>query len=641
MGEQLDDPVADGHAWAQRQQSAFPEWVTRYGGGDPGRWDYGLDSLNTLSYLIFDHFPTTESIDAPDNAGFSDPAAWYLGEIIRRSDPKKLCWSRQDYGPDAGDYVVRHTAKTRAWETHNPRAHIRFTPSFGDPLWLRSHYVSYVAPLWDKPWPPWIFASETGSWSWDEASQRWISQRDQWLGSIASLLGVLAALLGDTALDYSTASLEAVEAFTVTSIDTNDAAQVGTLRDAVVAYVGECLLRTGGGRWIWDIHPEHLISGFPVVERNVTRVSPAHLIEFALARRDGQTFARIHRAWIADAEDRRRREDQHSLQRELTPGLDYTPEPTPAEQWASGQRSRFPEWVARYGAGCQWDFSADSLDVIARIVLEHCPADSSVLHAPPGEDFLDGVLWYLGETLHRAKPSRWSFSANVADIGGGWRAGLQISANLPYDVYDIGYPMAVYLVQELDLVVRPRMITGPNQPETNPRRLSDTLESWITATIRERISKSQKRREQAKRRSGSKRSDEETLVRWLDARTRAFPEWQHQFGSASDWDFSIDSLDKLDAVVRQVAAGPEELLEDKANADFVDGAAWYFGEVLRRRHPDDVRWGYERHYHPEPCLLGWFDTIPAEHLATVYTKNGGALRKRYETIRAHREGRTE
>lgn len=65
MSEQLDDPVADGHAWAQRQQSAFPEWVTRYGGGDPGRWDYGLDSVNTLSYLIFDHFPTTESNRRP------------------------------------------------------------------------------------------------------------------------------------------------------------------------------------------------------------------------------------------------------------------------------------------------------------------------------------------------------------------------------------------------------------------------------------------------------------------------------------------------------------------------------------------------------------------------------------------------
>ncbi|WP_142277610.1 hypothetical protein, partial [Mycobacterium timonense] len=278
---------------------------------------------------------------------------------------------------------------------------------------------------------------------------------------------MLATQLDDTALDYSTASLEAVEAFTVTSTDTNDAAQVGTLRDAVVAYVGECLLRTGGGRWIWDIHPEHLTSGFPVVERSVTRVSPAHLIEFAQARRDGQTFARIHRAWMADAEGRRRRGDQHSLQRELTPGLDYTPEPSPAEQWASGQRNRFLEWVARYGAGHQWDFSADSLDVIARIILEHCPAGSSVLHAPPGEDFVDGVLWYLGETLHRAKPSRWSFSANVANIGGSPRAGLQISANLPYDVYAIGDPMAVYLVQELDLVVRPRMITGPDQPETN------------------------------------------------------------------------------------------------------------------------------------------------------------------------------
>ena len=107
MSGQLADPVEDGQAWAQHQQSAFPEWVTRYGGGEPDRWDFGLDSVNTLSYIIFDHFPTTEAIDDPSNARFSEPAACYLGEIRRRSDPKKLCGSRVDYGPDAGDYVVR------------------------------------------------------------------------------------------------------------------------------------------------------------------------------------------------------------------------------------------------------------------------------------------------------------------------------------------------------------------------------------------------------------------------------------------------------------------------------------------------------------------------------------------------------
>lgn len=235
MIEQLADPVEDGQAWARRQQDAFSPWVMNFGGGDAGRWDFGLDSLNVLSYIIFDRFPTTEMIENPDNAAFTEPAAWYLGEIVRRTDPKKLRWTRRDYGFDAGHYVVEPTAKTKAWQAINPRGHLGHVLYRGDPLWLRSYYLPYVAPLWDKPWPAWIHSSETGSWSWDQAGQRWCSQRDQWLASIASLLNVLMAQLPDTALDYSTESLEAVEIFVVT----NTAARGGQVRDAIIAYVGE------------------------------------------------------------------------------------------------------------------------------------------------------------------------------------------------------------------------------------------------------------------------------------------------------------------------------------------------------------------------------------------------------------------
>jgi hypothetical protein len=146
--------------------------------------------------------------------------------------------------------------------------------------------------------------------------------------------------------------------------------------------------------------------------------------------------------------------------------------------------------------------------------------------------------------------------------------------------------------------------SGPNVPETNPKRLRDTYDLWVTALIRERISQSQKRREQAKRRASRRRSDEETLARWLTAHNDEFPRWIQQFGSGQDWDFSVDSLDALEALIRRRASGPEELLEDKANADFVEGAAWYFGEVLRRQDPDRTRWSYERHYHPEPHSRG-------------------------------------
>jgi hypothetical protein len=631
MSEQLVDPVEDGQAWADRQQAAFPEWVTRYGGGDPARWDFGLDSLNVLTYIIFDQFPTEEAIDHPDNAAFSEPAAWYLGEIVRRSDPKKLRWSRRDYGLYAGHYVVEPAAKTQRWKAEDPHAHLRVVPYFGDPMWLRSRYLDYIAPLWDKPWPPWVHSSETGSWSWDEAGQRWSSQLDQWLNRIAALLSVLAAQQPGTMLDYSTASLEAVEIFTVGNLA---AGQNGPIRDAVIAYVGECLLRTGGEKWIWDENPDHLTNGFPVVQRSVTRVSPAHLIEYACARRDGQTFARIHRAWIADTEDRRQRGPEHLLQRQPTPGVDVVPEPAPIHTWVTHAAAKFPDWVARYGTGCRWDFSAESMNDLARVVLDHCPAGTSLVDAPDGDAFIGGVVWYFGETLHRAKSSHWGYNGSwAASTGRGWD-GPQIITN---DMVFRTYGLSVFLVQELDSVVRPRRLWGPSEPETNPKRLADTYERWVTASIRERIDDSQKRREQTKRRPGRKRSDEETLALWLTAREDEFPQWIQQFGSGAQWDFSDESLDVLEALIRHVAAGPEELLEDKANADFLEGAAWYFGEVLRRSDPEGSRWEYERRYHPEPHVAGWNATQAAEYLATVYTKDGGVLRRYYEAGRRRKE----
>lgn len=551
MSEQPADPVADGQAWALRQETAFPEWVTRYGGGDPARWDFGLDSLNVLSYIVFDQFPTKEAIDHPDNAAFSEPAAWYLGEIVRRSDPKKLRWSRCDYGLYAGQYVIEPVARSqRGRRTEEPHAHL--------------------------------------------------------------------------SVDYSTASLEAVEIFTVNTLA---ATQDLMLRAAVTAYVGECLLRTGGEKWMWDDHPDHLTNGFPVVQRSVTRVSPTHLIEFAWARQDGQTFARIHRAWIAESDDHHRRAPEHPRQREPTPGLDVMPEPRPILTWVSHAAARFPDWVARYGAGCRWDFSAESLDDLARVVLDHCPAGTSLIDVPDGGAFIGGVVWYFGETLHGAKPSRWSYNGSHAlATGRGWD-GHQVITN---DEVFRNYPMSVFLVQELDSVTRPRRLWGPSEPETNPKRLRDMYESWATAAIRQRIEDSQKRREQTR-----------NVGAVAGCARGAIPHWIQQFGSDVQWDFSVDSLEALEGLIRQVAAGPEELLEDKANADFVEGAAWYFGEVLGRADPDGTRWDHERRYHPEPHLAGPLTTFVAEHLATVYKGDGEILRRHYELAQRLKERRAQ
>lgn len=314
------------------------------------------------------------------------------------------------------------------------------------------------------------------------------------------------------------------------------------------------------------------------------------------------------------------------------------PEPRPILTWVSHAAARFPDWAARYGAGCRWDFSAESLDDLARVVLDHCPAGTSLIDVPDGGAFIGGVAWYFGETLHRAKPSRWSYNGSHAlATGRGWD-GPQVITN---DEVFQNYPMSVFLVQELDSVTQPRRLWGPSEPETNPKRLRDRYESWATAAIRQRIEDSQKRREQTQRRSGSKRSDEETLARWLAVREEQFPHGIQQFGSDVQWDFSVDSLEALEGLIRQVAAGPEELLEDKANADFVEGAAWYFGEVLRRADPDGTRWDHQRRYHPAPHLAGPLTTFAAEHLATVYKGNGEILRRHYELAQRLKERRAQ
>lgn len=70
------------------------------------------------------------------------------------------------------------------------------------------------------------------------------------------------------------------------------------------------------------------------------------------------------------------------------------------------------------------------------------------------------------------------------------------------------------------------------------------------------------------------------------------PVIQHRRGRASNggiWDYSPDSIDRLTAPVLDVTP-TVEAFHDLANAEFVDGASYYLGEMLRRGYPS--RWAY-------------------------------------------------
>jgi hypothetical protein len=74
---------------------------------------------------------------------------------------------------------------------------------------------------------------------------------------------------------------------------------------------------------------------------------------------------------------------------------------------------------------------------------------------------------------------------------------------------------------------------------------------------------------------------------WLARMEQRFPDWEAS--AVGHWDYSPDSITTLVALALRVTP-TGQALRDPANADFVDGASYYLGEVLRRGCPS--RWVY-------------------------------------------------
>ncbi|ROO62702.1 hypothetical protein EDC02_4689 [Micromonospora sp. Llam0] len=81
-------------------------------------------------------------------------------------------------------------------------------------------------------------------------------------------------------------------------------------------------------------------------------------------------------------------------------------------------------------------------------------------------------------------------------------------------------------------------------------------------------------------------SEHEYLANWLATQERAFPGWVQQYGMGITWDFSRASLEALGTLL---------LTCDVTNADFLNVAAWYAGETMRR-----VRGGVWKYRHGDP-----------------------------------------
>ncbi len=104
---------------------------------------------------------------------------------------------------------------------------------------------------------------------------------------------------------------------------------------AAISYIGEALLRLGGGSWVWDEDPASASYDLPLArpddELDLSPVSPMHLLVEAVRRRTGHEFARVHAALEQAVSDRRAHVPAWSPTKEDTPGVDLDFAPIPSE----------------------------------------------------------------------------------------------------------------------------------------------------------------------------------------------------------------------------------------------------------------------------------------------------------------------
>ena len=149
-----------------------------------------------------------------------------------------------------------------------------------------------------------------------------------------------------------------------------------------MGYLGEALLRTGGGSWAWNDDPESSSYDLPLVrpdgELEFRQISPLDLIAAAARTRSSIEFVSVHAALERAVADRKAVEPSWNPTKELTPGVDDILDSRPSEfliGWLAEREAAFPRWIADYAGGSgTWDFSPESLDTLEALVRSTIPS---------------------------------------------------------------------------------------------------------------------------------------------------------------------------------------------------------------------------------------------------------------------------
>jgi hypothetical protein len=285
---------------------------------------------------------------------------------------------------------------------------------------------------------------------------------DWWLDRVNLLIDMMGDvdLDGSVVLDYSEDSLSALQAAARDRLgDPAEALDGGqqSFTAGVVAYVGEALMRVGGGRWDWvaqasagvavagavlaqrlaehrwriDSAGEPDATGFPIIrpdaESGLEALSPTHLVLQALAS-DTAVLSAVHQRWEQAVKSHAATNPDWSpvKERTLADGLFNVPPPsTVLDDWLARQEQNFRDWAARNGGN--WDYSPDSINRLAALVLRVTPTVEA-FHDPANVEFVDGASYYLGEMLRRGYPSRWVYR-DFLDEGDSITANFKVQLN--------------------------------------------------------------------------------------------------------------------------------------------------------------------------------------------------------------------
>lgn len=211
---------------------------------------------------------------------------------------------------------------------------------------------------------------------------------EEWLQGVQPwLVGLEAAV----EVDFSRASLVELEVL---------AAEGDS--PAYEAYLGETLLRAGGGRWV-EVSGEAGVTADP--ELGLPPVVPAELLV------EPGRLVEVYDQWAAAVAARRDAVPGWQPVKEPTPGLDKRHEPAKPPQlrnWLAEREAGFAGWVARWAPDEMWDFSPSSLDRLSELLVRLLGSPQA-LKDPVNSDLVDGAVWYLGEAFRRAGGGDWSW----------------------------------------------------------------------------------------------------------------------------------------------------------------------------------------------------------------------------------------